>query len=331
MAASRMLAHIPRRARVSNQQDVVRDSAERASTIGTIGREGNVVTGRKPGSAALVNATPTTGSSCVCHVPSGLPKALQPGGDVCPAPPLTLTFPFLLGRGRRLNPEARDIRSGDVGTPAFEKGKPTGLIDRKLLEAYRTWTDEELLAVMLKDLKDLAGDEGGKAVVWFARANGAKYTHESDSTLSKMARQTRQFVMSGYTVLLRIREAVSRLAAGGKTPNFAFLRVAVPPTKWDLLDVPTPIEEIGDNERALKAIFGGTQGEEIWVTALRHNRPRRLYALHLRWRIFDHFGVDERDLYAKSLYAFYVLQHERRGYHAYVNELVIDLWISGKY
>jgi hypothetical protein len=305
--------------------------AGRAEAKETTGPEANVVAGRKPGSTTLVNAAATTGSSCVCHVPSGLPKALQPGGDVCPAPAFALTFPFLLGRGRRLNPEARDIRSGDVGTPAYEKGRPGGRIDKYLLEDYRTWTDEELLAVMLKDLRDLAGDEGGKAVVWFAKANGAKYTHDPDSMLSKMARQTRQFVMSYHTVLLRVREAVSRLAAGGKTPNFAFLRVAVPPTHWGLLDVPTGLKDVGDNEKALKAIFGGTQGEEIWVTALRHDRPKRTYALHLRWRIFDHFGADESDLYAKSLYAFYVLQHERRGYRAYVNELVIDQWMTGAY
>ncbi|MFN7987851.1 MAG: hypothetical protein U0529_10285 [Thermoanaerobaculia bacterium] len=287
--------------------------------------------GRTAGTTRLSNAPATSGASCVCHAPSQLPRALQPGGDVCPAPKVTLVFPFLLGRGRHLDPKARDIGSGDAGTPEYEKGKPTGPIDRKLLELYRTWTDEELLAVMLKDLRDYAGDEGARAVVWFTKANGAKYPHPADSTLSKMAQETRQFVTSYHTVVLRIREAVRKLAAGGRVPEFAALSVAVPPTSWGLLDVPTGAKEVASNELALKAIFGGTQGEEIWVTALKHNRLQRLYALHLRWVILDHFGVDEHDLYAKSLYAFYVLQHERQGYRAYVNELVIERWMAGTY
>ena len=289
-----------------------------------------MVAGRTAGSAKLSNAQKTSSSSCVCHAPSQLPRALQPGADVCPTPKITLRFPFLLVRGRTLDPAAKDIQSGNGPTPESAK---LGLIKRKILDDYRAKSDEALLGELMQVLKLCAGDEGARAVVWFAKANGAKYTHGPDSTLSKMAQETRQFVTSYHTLLIRVREAVSKLAAGGKVPDFATLhaRVEVPVTHWGLLDLPTGTGKVADNETALKAIFGGTQGEEIWVTALKHDRLKRAYALRLRWHIFDHFGADESDLYAPGLVPLYVLQHERQGYRAYVNELVVERWMAGSY
>lgn len=283
--------------------------------------------GRKAGSVALANAPRTSSASCVCHAPSQLPGALQPGGDFCPAPRFTLSFPFLLTRGRRLNDKARDIQSGDAGFPGYEQ---PGFFKRQDLKIYQRGTDEQLVGIMKDTLKRYAGEEGVKAVDWFVKSNGARYRHGPDDPLTKMAQETRQFVVSCHTFMLRIRAAVSKLAAGGKTPNFAALNVEAPATHWGLFDFPTGIEKVADNETALKAVFGGTQGEEIWVTALKHDRLKRVYALKLQWLILDHFGVDVSDLYHGSLYAFYVLQHER-GYRAYVNELVVERWIAGTY
>jgi hypothetical protein len=286
-----------------------------------------MVAGKKSGQVALANAPAMTGSSCVCHAPSQLPKALQPGGDACPAPRFTLTFPFLLGRGRRLDPKAKDIQSGDAGSPGYQE---PGWLEGQDLGIYRRGTDEQLIGIMKDTLRSLAGEEGVKAVDWFVGRNGAKYTHGPDDPLTKKAQETRQFVTACHTLLLRVREAVSRLAAGGREPGFAGLSVEVPRVAWGLLDIPTGIKDVAENETALKAIFGGTQGEEIWVTALKHDRRKRAYALRLRWLILDHFGVDTSDLYHGSLYAFYVLQHER-GYRAYVNELVVERWMTGTY
>lgn len=286
-----------------------------------------MVAGRKSGTVALSNAPATAGVSCVCHAPSHVPKALQPGGDVCPAPRFTPTLPFLLGRGRRLDPKAKDIQSGDAGSPG---SKAPGWLKEQDLRIYRRGTDEQLIKIMKDTLGSLAGEDGLKAVDWFVRGNGAKLIHGPDDPLTKRAQQTRQFVTAAHTLLLRIREAVSRLAAGGREPVFAGLSVEVPRVAWGLLDVPTGIREVAENEAALKAIFGGTQGEEIWVTALKHDRRKRAWALRLRWLILDHFGVDTSDLYHGSLYAFYVLQHER-GYRAYVNELAVAMWLSGTY
>lgn len=272
---------------------------------------------------ALANAAATAGASCVCHAPSQLPKALQPGGDSCRAPGRP-ALPFLVGLGRQLGGDHADFRYYD-----FPK---LGTLKGALVDTWRVRDDAALIGEMYLVLRTLAGEEGVNAVAWFLAGGGAKRTHGPGSPLSKMAAGSWQFVTNLVTVVVRIREGVKKLAVGGRTPEFSALRVAVPATHWGLKDFPRePPVKLADADTTLKAILGGTQGEELWVTSLKHDRVHRSWEMGLRWVILDHFGVGGDDLYAPGLIPFWVLQHERKGYRPYVNEVVVESRLSGTY
>ena len=61
--------------------------------------------------------------------------------------------------------------------------------------------------------------------------------------------------------------------------------------------------------------------------------PSRTYTIGLRFLICDDFGVDESDLYAPGLFAFWVLQHERSATHyaPFINELDLAVTESGTF
>ena len=277
--------------------------------------------GRRPGSVVLANSAARAGGSCLCRAPSQLPQPLQPGAGVCRLERGRLSFPYLIGLGRQLGRDHADFRYSD-----FPK---TGAANDVLLSSHRARDDAALLGEMLLVLKTLAGEEGEKAVRHFVQGNGTKLTHGPDSPLSRMASGSRQFLVNFLQVAMRIYERVRKLAAGGQAPDYSALRVEVPATHWGLLDFPSKAQD--PEGTALKAILGGTQGEELYATSLRHDPFGRTYRLGLRWVIFDHFGVDTSDLYAPGLFPFYVLQHERRGYRPYVNEVVIETAVKGRY
>ncbi len=278
-------------------------------------------TGRNAGTTTLANAPPTTGASCVCHAPSQLPKALQPGGMVCRAPRGALRFPFPVGRGRKLGTDHEDIQCHD-----FPRVGPNL---EPILCAYRLRDDTTLVGEMTLVLGNLAGEEGVKAVERFVHGKGAKVTHGPGSPISRMAARSWQFLANLLTVTMRIRAGVKTLSLGGIEPDFSALRVALPATHWGLRDFPV---KAGDPEgAALKAIIGGTQGESLYATSLVHDPVRRSYELGLRWVILDHFGVSREDLYAPGLFAFFILQHEREGYRPYVNEVVIETAVRSTY
>jgi hypothetical protein len=277
--------------------------------------------GRRAGSVALANAPSTTGASAVCHTPSGLPKPLQPGGDVCRLPRGKLTFPFLIGLGRQRSSDAEDFQYED-----FPRHGPNM---EALLCAWRLREDKALIGEMILVLRGLAGQEGVQAVRHFVTGNGTKLTHDPGSPISKMASRSSEFLVSFVKVLLRIKEGVKKLSAGGKTPDFSALRVPVPATHWGLKEFGARLHD--PESTALRAIVGGTQGEELYATSLKHDQAGRRYELGLQWVIQDHFGVSKDDLYAPGLFPFYILQHERKGYRPYVHEIVIETGVSGKY
>ena len=124
---------------------------------------------------ALANAPATTGTSCVCHAPSQLPKALQPGGESCRAPG-GLTFPFLVGLGRQLGNDHADFKHYDFPKLATLKGA--------LVDTWRARDDAALIGEMYVVLKALAGEEGVKAVAWFLAGGGASLTHGPGRPLS---------------------------------------------------------------------------------------------------------------------------------------------------
>ncbi|MCL4806730.1 MAG: hypothetical protein KJ062_02880 [Thermoanaerobaculia bacterium] len=278
--------------------------------------------GKTPGSSALANAAPTTGSSGVCHTPSGLPKPLQPGGDSSLRVRGKLTFPLLIGRGRQRSDKAEDFQHEDFP-------KPNWAADAVLAATWRHWTDQALVAEMVLVLRRLAGEEGVKAVEHFVNGNGVKLSHPPGSPLARMAFRSPEFLTSFLWVIVRIKQGVKTLSPGGSAPDFSALRIEVPATHWGLKEFGVTLKD--PEATALRAILGGTQGEKVYATSLKHDRAARSYELGLRWVIQDHFGVSRDDLYAPGLFPFWVLQHERKGYRPYVNEIVIDTGVRGTY
>jgi hypothetical protein len=232
-----------------------------------------------------------------------------------------LRFPYLLGRGRQLGDDHADFRYFDF--PAH------GPNTEALLCVWRVREDAVLMGEMMLVLKNLAGEEGVKAVRHFLTGNGKPLRHGPETPLSRMAARSPQFVANFLDVAMKIKEGVKRLAPRGLVPDFSALRVKPPPTHWGLKEFPlkSGFSEID----TLKAILGGTQGENLYARTLIHDPARRTYELGLRWVILDHFGVGSDDLYAPGLIPFFILQHERRGYRPYVNEVVIEGSVSGTY
>jgi hypothetical protein len=59
------------------------------------------------------------------------------------------------------------------------------------------------------------------------------------------------------------------------------------------------------------------------------NPASSTYKVTLRFIICDDFGVDEDDLYAPSLIAFWILQHERTPYRPFIHEFSLVRELSG--
>lgn len=79
--------------------------------------------------------------------------------------------------------------------------------------------------------------------------------------------------------------------------------------------------------------MGGTQGEALYALSFSGSIPTRTYIVTLRFLICDDFGVDQSDLYARGLFPFWVLQHERSAtrYVPFVNELDLPITVSGTF
>ena len=182
-------------------------------------------------------------------------------------------------------------------------------------------TDTECELEMDGVLSALAGGAGHAAFSRFAAGTGGTVTHGPSSTLGAMALVSGSFLATVALVKASIETQLAAQASSGALLPCA-LRVAPPATAFQFSDG-TP----------LKAVIGGTQGENLSATSFTGSIPKRSYTIGLRFLICDDFGVDEADLYAPGLFAFWVLQHERNPllYIPFINQLDLPVTVSGTF
>jgi outer membrane protein OmpA-like peptidoglycan-associated protein len=188
-------------------------------------------------------------------------------------------------------------------------------------------TDIECEAEMDAVLLGLAGLEGHAAFTHFAGGSGSMVTHAAGgllgagSTLGSLALASGSFTATVAAVKTDIESQLAAQASSG-TLNPCALSVTPPQTHFGVSD-----------GMPLKAVIGGTQEEEIFCTGFTGSPSLRTYSIDLRFDIRDDFGVDESDLYAPGLFAFWVLQHERSAtaYAPFINQLDLSVNVSGTF
>jgi outer membrane protein OmpA-like peptidoglycan-associated protein len=180
-------------------------------------------------------------------------------------------------------------------------------------------TNLECEAEMDATLVSLAGTAGHDAFTRFAAGTGGTETHGATTTLGSMALGCGSFNATVKRVKADIEAQLAAQAPGGKL-NACALSVTPPETHFSFSD-----------GAALKAVIGGTQGEELFATGFAGNIPLRSYTINLRFVICDDFGVDEADLYAPGLLPFWVLQHERSPYAPFINQLELPITVKGTF
>jgi hypothetical protein len=170
-------------------------------------------------------------------------------------------------------------------------------------------------------LTGLAGADGHAAFSRFAAGTGGIETHGSASTLGSMALGSGSFLATVARVKATIEAQLATQASTGVL-NPCALSVTPPATHFAFSD-----------GTALKAVIGGTQGEQLLATGFTGSVPMRSYSIDLRFVICDDFGVDESDLYAPGLFAFWVLQHERSAtlYTPFINQLDLPVTVRGTF
>jgi outer membrane protein OmpA-like peptidoglycan-associated protein len=242
-----------------------------------------------------------------------------------PTPP-GCSLPVSIGSGR---PGGRSCGGGTDFThfdfPTVSTASRAKLTSWALLHgslSHTSVSDASCLSEMAGVLSTLAGSAGIAAFSRFALGTGGTETHGSASTLGSLALRSGSFRTTVSTVKSLIESELSIQAASSGTLNPCLLTVTPPQTHFGVTDGAT-----------LKAVIGGTQGEELFVTGFSGNVSTRTYSMNLRFVICDDFGVDEADLYAPGLVPFWILQHERSAalYAPFINELDLPVTINGTF
>ena len=243
-----------------------------------------------------------------------------------PSPPkkAPCQFPKILGVGRVCDPKASDMRNFD-----FPKLSPSSLLKLQQWasahfpprKSRSEVTDKECMEEMAAVLTGLGGSAGAQAFAHFVAGGGKKVVLYGDSPLGALTLKAPSFAATVATVKAAIEKQLAAQASNGALDACA-LTVKPPPTFFLFSDA-----------IALKAVIGGTQGEALVLTSFDGNLSKRTYSIGVGFVICDHFGVDESDLYAPGLYAFWVLQHERSAsrFRPFLNELVLPLKLSGSF
>lgn len=185
-------------------------------------------------------------------------------------------------------------------------------------------TDMECEIEMDAVLTILSGGAGHDAFIRFATGTGGTKTHNKYSMLGALALGSPEIKSTVASVKSIIESQLVAQAASG-TLNPCVLLVKPPATHFASKKFYYP--------GALKSIVGGTHGEKLFATGFTGDIPSRSYTIDLRFLICDNFGVDESDLYAPGLFAFWVLQHERSAsrYAPFINQLDLPVTVSGTF
>lgn len=250
--------------------------------------------------------------------PPPVPVPPTPAGP-CPAPPGP-AFPVLLGRARGCG-GGPDFAYFDFPSISFSSSLKLQAWAKlhRLAFSRSMVTNLECEVEMAGVLGGLAGSAGLAAFSRFAAGAGGTATHGPGSLLGSLALASGSFRRTRTRVATAIESQLRAQAAAGSVDPAA-LSVTPPATHFEPSDGWT-----------LKAVIGGTQGEELSATGFTCDPSTRTYTIDLEYRICDDFGVSESDLYAPGLFAFWVLQHERSGYVPFINELVLNVTETGSF
>ena len=263
------------------------------------------------------------------HAPRPDPDPVpEPDPDPQPEEPTYSCLPVQLGSARGCGGSRATGSGGDLSShdfPSISWGSwtklelwarahpPPGVRSRSLI------TDTECEAEMALVLGGAGGGAGLAAFSHFTGGTGSMSSHANSSTLGSLALASAQFIATLATVQTDIEAQLSAQAATGAVDPCT-LAVTPPATHFPI-----------SGNRTLYAVIGGTQGEELWCNGFAGSAVTRRYRVNLQFLICDHFGVDEADLYAPGLMGFWVLQHERAGYAAYINQLDLNVSLSGTF
>jgi outer membrane protein OmpA-like peptidoglycan-associated protein len=186
---------------------------------------------------------------------------------------------------------------------------------------FRSWVSNIACELEMAAVLALAGSPGLAAFSRFVAGTGGKMPLNSTSTLGQMALKTPSFLATVGTVKDDIERQLAEASNGDL--NACVLSVQPPATYFGFSD-----------GFALKAVIGGTHGEQLYATAFDADVSTRRYSITLRFVICDNFGVSEDDLYAPGLIPFWILQHERdpaSKYKPFVHVLDLSVPISGTF
>ncbi|HEX7677097.1 MAG TPA: DUF4157 domain-containing protein, partial [Thermoanaerobaculia bacterium] len=252
-------------------------------------------------------------------IPVPLPP---PPPSTTPAP--TCPLPRSLGVGRTCDPSADDLKHFDFPSISWaSSAKLTAWAIAHVPPRPSRFlvNDGECLVEMGEVLASLGRGAGVDAFTRFVAGTGGTATLGPTSSLGAMALRAPSFLATVATVQTAVETQLAAQAASGALDPCG-LAVAPPATFFSASD-----------GLPLKAVIGGTQGEELFATSFSGSASARTYSIGLRFVICDHFGVDESDLYAPGLFAFWVLQHERNPilYKPFVNELDLPVTVSGTF
>jgi len=245
-------------------------------------------------------------------------------------------LPVMLGSGRRFpcgNPTSTDFTHFDFPTlSAASEAKlllwvaahrpfslaPPSPSPRALrsLVSNRECEDEMDTVLTLG-----AGAAGHAAFSRFRAGTGGTEVLGAGSILGGLALRAPAFLSTVGTVKAAIEAQLAKQATTGILDPCA------------LSIVPAPTHFTFSDPHQLKVVIGGTQGERLFLMRFGGSVASRRYSATLRFLICDNFGVDEHDLYAPGLMAFWVLQHERSAslYAPFVNELDLTVSVAGRF
>jgi hypothetical protein len=247
-----------------------------------------------------------------------LATATSPGSATGPA-----CFPLRLGVGRANYAKSLpDSRHGD--NPPISAVSEAALRTWAFIKHGRTSssdvTNAECESDMDSTLTEKAKAAGHDAFARFKAGTGGTVVLGPGTELNRLALVSPSF----RRTVAEVRDAIGRNLASqvsrtGIVDPCAVSIGTIPETKFPLL---------GPDPEPLQAVIGGTQGEELFLTGLTAWPSIRIFNADLHFRLYDTFGVDEDDLYAPSLAAFWMLQHRRSTtmYIPFINQL--DLTIT---
>lgn len=213
----------------------------------------------------------------------------------------------------------------DTRTPAHYAGgpdfditpNPTSISVRDAIK-LAPWirdSDATLETVMNRELTLLAGSVGSAMTTHFRGGSGSTYLHSSSSVLGALTHVSPSANAVFHNIETQMRTQFRVMQAIGNIDANLFSLASVPHLHFTFSD-PLP----------LKAVIGGSQGHEVYITGMRSlgNSTPCAYQIDVKLVLFDDFGVDTSDLYSPSLIAFWILQHRRIGNRPFVNRLEME-------